>query len=194
MTGTQRDNRSGLPKPSGASGSMGTGCRLLSCAWPAVGEMKLCGSPPLPGREPHAATGASGPDPGHRVPWRLDCRPADRPLHSRTRARLTALPSWTCASNSKDGFRPLKDLRRYPGATPQLECDCPGMTSHAWCTGHVAGFANLHSNGRVLQFGVGTVGNWIGSANLCGPDMKQARTGQSRWPYYKMDLGLLTIP
>lgn len=141
-------------------------------------------SPSARVRTPCATTAAPGPDLDRRVPWRQDCRPHGSGL-------LAAMPLWTCACapGSKDEFRLFEDL---PGAqVPLIRCDGPGMTSHAWCTGHVAGFANLHSNGRVLPFGVGTVGNSIGSANLCGLDLFHVRSGQSWRPSYKMDLELL---
>lgn len=141
-------------------------------------------------RTPCAMTADPGPELDHRVPWGQDCRPVR--LHAHGSGRLAAIPRWTCAPGSKGEVRLCEDLSGAQGLpiTP-LECDGLGMTSHAWCTGYVAGFANLHSNGRVLPFGVGTVGHSIGSANLCGLDLFHVRSGQSWRPSYKMDLGLL---
>lgn len=147
-------------------------------------------SPSCPGTDPMRHD--SGPRPGTGPPRAmgtgLPAGPSPRP-RIRALGRDTSVDVCSRLQGRGPAFRrPV----RCPRITHSpLECDGLGMTSHAWCTGHVAGFANLHSNGRVLPFGVGTVGNSIGSANLCGLDLFHVRSGQSWWPSYKMDLGLL---
>ncbi len=166
---------------------MGTGCRPSSWVWPVVGGIK-------PRRGPVAPLHGYGP---LALRQRTQARIWAAACHGDRTAGPTDPGSWPrclygrvlvlLAPRTSSGFSKTCPVPKYPLS----ECDGPGMTSHVWCTGHVAGCANLHSNGRVLPFGVGTVGNSIGSANLCGLDLFHVRSGQSWWPSYKMDLGLL---
>lgn len=72
---------------------------------------------------PKTTTSASGPDPGHRVPWKQDFRQTGPPLHPRM--RWAAMPPGACAPGSGNKFRLCEDPPCVQVPRPQSKCACP---------------------------------------------------------------------